>query len=261
MISGVLLDLAGVIYDGEEIIPGATDAVARLREAGLPIRFVSNTTRSNKQAILKRLDGLGLSVTGDEFFTPAQAARKWLEEHDRSPYLLVHPDLVPDFQGLAGGQGKALVVGDAGEAFDYQTLNAAFRELIEDAEFLGLAPNRTFQDADGKLSLDAGAFITALEFASQKRAIILGKPSPEFFLLALASMNCSKAEAVMVGDDAETDVAGALQAGLSQALLVRTGKYRPGDETRFRPPPTATVDDISAAADWILAEHNTWRRE
>jgi HAD superfamily hydrolase (TIGR01458 family) len=253
MISCVLLDLAGVIYDGENLIAGARAAVTRLHEAGVPIRFVSNTTRSRKQAILDRLDGFGLSVTSDELFTPAQAARAWLGRHDRSPYLLVHPDLAPDFHGLTGSQGKALVVGDAGEIFDYRTLNTAFRELIEGADFLALAPNRTFKDADGKLSLDAGAFVAALEFASQRRAVVLGKPSPEFFLSALASMHCSKAEAVMVGDDAETDIAGALRAGLSHAVLVRTGKYRRGDEKRFKPQPTATVNDISAAVDWIIA--------
>ncbi|AYG63208.1 TIGR01458 family HAD-type hydrolase [Rhizobium jaguaris] len=253
MISGVLLDLAGVIYDGEDLIAGATAAVARLHEAGLPIRFVSNTTRSNKQAILNRLERFGLSVASNELFTPAQAARDWLGRNERSPHLLVHPDLAPDFHDLAGGKGKALVVGDAGEVFDYRTLNAAFRQLIEGANFLALAPNRTFKDADGKLSLDAGAFVAALEFASQRRAIVLGKPSPEFFLSALASMHCPKTEAVMVGDDAETDVAGALRAGLSHALLVRTGKYRRGDEKRFRSQPTATVNDISAAVDWIVA--------
>ncbi|MDL2408696.1 TIGR01458 family HAD-type hydrolase [Rhizobium calliandrae] len=253
MINGVLLDLAGVIYDGEDLIAGATSAVARLREAGLPIRFVSNTTRSNKQTILDRLERFGLSVTGDELFTPVQAARDWLGRHQRSPYLLTHPDLASDFHGLAAGQGKALVVGDAGEIFDYRTLNEAFRELIGGADFLALAPNRTFKDADGKLSLDAGAFVAALEFATQRHAVVLGKPSPDFFLSALASMHCPKTEAVMVGDDAETDVAGALRAGLSSALLVRTGKYRPGDETRFKPQPTALVDDISAAVDWIIA--------
>ncbi|MDL2397977.1 TIGR01458 family HAD-type hydrolase [Rhizobium mayense] len=256
MINGVLLDLAGVIYDGEDLIAGATSAVARLHEAGLPIRFVSNTTRSIKQAILDRLEKFGLAVTSDELFTPAQAARDWLRRHDRSPYLLIHPDLASDFDGLAGSQDKAVVVGDAGEIFDYGTLNEAFRELIEGADFLALAPNRTFRDADGKLSLDAGAFVAALEFATQRRAIVLGKPSADFFVSALASMHCPKTEAVMVGDDAETDVAGALRAGLSGALLVRTGKYRRGDEKRFKPQPTATVNDISAAVEWIIANRN-----
>jgi HAD superfamily hydrolase (TIGR01458 family) len=256
MISGVLLDLAGVLYDGKKVIPGATNAVARLHEAGLPVRFVSNTTRSNKEAILKQLDRLGFSVADGELFTPAQVACEWLGQHNRSPYLLVHPDLMVDFRDVAGGDGKAVIVGDAGKAFDYLTLNSAFRELIKGAEFLALGPNRTFKDADGELSLDAGPFVAALEFASQKSAVVLGKPSPEFFLSALASMQCPIAEAVMVGDDAETDIAGALQTGLAHALLVRTGKYCPGDESRFNPPPTATVNDLSAAVDWIMAARN-----
>jgi ribonucleotide monophosphatase NagD (HAD superfamily) len=66
-------------------------------------------------------------------------------------------------------------------------------------------------------------------------------------------MNCAPESAVMVGDDAESDIAGALDAGLAAAVLVRTGKYRRGDETRFSPTPTATVADLSAATDWILA--------
>ncbi|THK39284.1 TIGR01458 family HAD-type hydrolase [Ensifer sp. MPMI2T] len=252
MISGVLLDLAGVIYDGDVVVPGATEAVLRLRDAGLPIRFVSNTTRSTKPAVLDRLARLGLSVAPDEVFTPAEVARQWLAEHGRSPHLLVHPNLVEEFDDLSRGLPKAVVVGDAGEAFDYRTLNAAFRELIAGAELLALASNRTFKDSDGKLSLDAGAFVTGLEFASQKSAIVLGKPSQPFFRSALATMRCPNAQAVMVGDDAETDVAGALEAGLAHALLVRTGKYREGDETRFEPVPTATVRDISEAVDWII---------
>jgi HAD superfamily hydrolase (TIGR01458 family) len=252
MINGVLLDLAGVIYDGETAVPGATAAIDRLRQACLPIRFVSNTTRSTKRAVLDRLRTLGLAVASDELFTPAEAACNWLRERGRSPHLLVHPDLVSEFLDLQGASATAVVVGDAGEAFDYCALNAAFRQLVDGAELLALAPNRTFKDADGELSLDAGAFVAALEFASQTKAIVLGKPSPDFFRSALATIPCTEAEAVMVGDDAEMDVAGALIAGLGQALLVRTGKYRAGDESRFEPAPTATVADVSAAVDWIL---------
>jgi HAD superfamily hydrolase (TIGR01458 family) len=257
MISAVLLDLAGVIYDGEEALPGAAEAVARLRGVGLPIRFVSNTTRSSKPSILARLERLGLAVTGDELFTPAAAACNWLREHGRSAHLLVHPDLLSEFQHLpAGSRGTAVVVGDAGDAFDYRSLNDAFRQLVDGAELLALAPNRSFRDADGRLSLDAGAFVAALEFASQKKAIVLGKPAPGFFHSALATIPCPAAQAVMVGDDAETDVAGALSAGLGHALLVRTGKYRAGDEARLAPQPTATVGDIVAAVEWILAERS-----
>jgi len=252
MIRGVLLDIAGVLYNGDVAIAGATEAVARLREAGLPIRFVSNTTRSSKASVVAQLGSLGFPVTSDELFTPAQAALTWLREHSVSPYLVVHPDLVPDFRDIREGANRAVIVGDAGEAFDYHTINGAFRQLAAGAEFLALAPNRTFRDVDGELSLDAGPFVAALEFASQRKAIVLGKPAPAFFQAALTHMDCASAEAVMIGDDAETDIAGALAAELGFALLVRTGKYRAGDENKFRPRPTAVVEDVSAAVEWIL---------
>jgi HAD superfamily hydrolase (TIGR01458 family) len=254
MLRGVLLDLAGVLYEGDNALPGAADAVARLRDAGLPLRFVTNTTRSTKRMVLERLATLGFRLEEGELFTPAQAARAWLAENDCSPELLVHPNLVEEFAGLPERPHRAVVIGDAGDAFTYRNLNHAFRELVGGAHLVALAKNRTFKDADGELSLDTGAFVTALEYASQRTAVVVGKPAPAFFAAALASMDCSPVHAVMVGDDAEADVAGALRAGLGAALLVRTGKYCPGDENRFDPPPTLTADGVAAAADWVLAQ-------
>jgi HAD superfamily hydrolase (TIGR01458 family) len=254
MLKGVLLDLAGVLYEGEKALPGAADAVARLRDAGLPLRFVTNTTRSTKRMVLERLASLGFRLEEGELFAPAQAARAWLAENDCSPMLLVHPNLVQEFAGLPERPHRAVVVGDAGKSFTYDNLNHAFRELVGGARLIALAKNRTFKDDDGELSLDTGAFVTALEYASQRTAIVLGKPAPAFFDAALTSMGCAPHQAVMVGDDAEADVAGALRAGLGAAILVRTGKYSPGDEHRFDPPPTATADGVAAAADWILAQ-------
>lgn len=253
MISGVLLDLAGVIYEGEKALPGALGAVDRLRHAGLSLRFVTNTTRMTKHMVLQRLTRLGLGVGESELFTPARAAREWLAKNDCFPSLLVHPDLAKELEDKSDRAHRAVVIGDAGEAFQYASLNRAFRELNDGAKLIALAKNRSFKDADGKLSLDAGAFVAALEFASQRTALVLGKPALEFFEAALASMDCPPQCAVMVGDDAEADVAGALRAGLGGAVLVRTGKYCDGDEERFEPPPTVIVESLSAAADWIIA--------
>jgi len=252
MIRGVLLDLAGVVYEGDHVLPGAIDAIARLHEAGLPLRFITNTTTNTKAALLVRLRALGLAIADDELFTPGHAARAWLTAHDASPVLLVHPNLEAEFADLAEGKAHAVVIGDAGEAFTYANMNRAFRALVDGATLLALAKNRTFEGDDGKLSLDAGAFVAALEYSSGQEAIVLGKPSPDFFAGALGSMDCAPKDAVMVGDDAEADVAGALKSGLARALLVRTGKYRDGDETRFDPRPTATLADLPAAANWIL---------
>ncbi len=252
MIQGVLLDLSGVVYVGHQALPGAVDAVARLRASGLPVRFLSNSTRLSRQHILDLLHGLRVPVDDDELFTPAAAARAWLVANRRSAHLLIHPDLETDFHDLPHFDDRAVVIGDAGTGFTYERMNTAFRELAGGATLLALADNRTFMDDDGELSLDAGAFVAALEFATRQTATILGKPSPAFFAAALSSMGCAPDHAVMVGDDAEMDVAGALGAGLAHGLLVRTGKYTSGIETTVNPPPTAVVDDLPAAVAWIL---------
>lgn len=252
MIRAALLDLAGVVYQGKQALPGAVDAVATLRGAGLRLLFLTNTTRTPKRALLQRLNDMGVPIADEELFTPAHAARTWLGTRKLTPHLLIHPDLAEDFAGLAGGNGVAVVVGDAAQGFTYEAMNTAFRKLLSGAEFVALARNRTFKDDDGEITLDAGAFVAALEYGCQRQAILLGKPAPEFFAAALTSAECSGKEAVMVGDDAEADVAGALLAGIGSALLVRTGKYRPGDETKVTPAPSATVDDLAAAVRWLI---------
>lgn len=254
MIRGVVLDIAGVLYQGDRAVPGAIAALDRLRDAGLPVRYLTNSTRSPKRKIVAKLAAMGISVDPSEMLTPAEAACDWLRREGYAPHLLVHPDLEEDFAGLPGGDRTAVVVGDAGPFFTYERMNAAFRELAKGAPLLALATNRVFRDADGELSLDAGAFVRALEYSSGSEALLFGKPAPEFFHAAARRMGCDPAEVAMIGDDAESDVAGALSAGLGAALLVRTGKYRAGDEAKFTPRPTAVVADVAEAVEVVLRE-------
>jgi len=251
-LKGVLLDLDGVVYLRDEPLPGSLDAVARLRAAGMAVRFVTNTTRTPHAQILDKLIGLGIDVAPDELLTPAASARKMIEQGELAPMLLVHPDLAVDFAGLPKGNREAVVVGDAGKGFTYDALNQAFRALERGAEFLALADNRAFRDGDGELSLDAGPFVRALAYAANREPVVLGKPAPDFFAAALAGMGCAAHEAAMVGDDVEADVGGAMAAGLT-GVLVRTGKYQPGVEARIDPPPSAVCDDLAAAVEWLLA--------
>lgn len=251
-ISGALLDLGGVLFIGQQVLPGAAAALGRLRESGLRFRFLTNTTRRSVARLAADLERMGLAIGATEILAPAQLARRHLAERDLTPHLLVHPDLEEEFAGLAGGRGEAVVIGDAGERFTYASLNAAYRRLERGAAFVALAMNRNFRDADGELSLDAGPFVKALEYAANREATVLGKPSPTFFELALAALGTSPEETVMVGDDVEADIAGAQAVGLI-GVLVRTGKYRQGDENRVEPQPAHVADDFAAAVEWILA--------
>lgn len=252
-VKGVLLDLGGVVYVGDTPLPGAVAAIGRLRQAGIGVRFLTNTTRSSRRMLLQKLRAMGMDIADEELFTPSLAARQRIEREGLRPHLLIHPALKEDFVALPEGAREAVVVGDAGDSFSYAALNAAFRALEHGAEFLALANNRSFRDADGGLSLDAGPFVAALAFASRREPQILGKPAPDYFLSALASMGCEPGDAVMVGDDAESDVAGAMAAGLA-GILVKTGKYRPGAEDSIVQPPSAVVEDLPTAVDWVLAQ-------
>lgn len=245
---GTILDLDGVLYVRDRIVPGAPEAIDRLRRAGVTLRFVTNTTRRPRRAILEALRRLGFDIADEEVLTPASAVRGRLQARGQSPHLLIHPDLAEDFAGVPRG-GDAVVLGDAGDAFSHAALNRAFRLLMDGAPLYALAANRYFQDEDG-LTLDVGAFVAALEYASGTKAELFGKPAPAFFQAALDGLGCAAGETVMVGDDVEADVNGALALGIA-GVLVRTGKYRPPDEARLAAG-GAIVADVNAAVDLIL---------
>jgi HAD superfamily hydrolase (TIGR01458 family) len=248
-VRGVILDLDGVLHVRDRVVPGAPEAVRRLRAAGIPLRFVTNTTRRPRRAIIEALTRFGFDITADEVLTPAAAVCERLTEMAESPYLLIHADLSEDFAAFGTGGTDAVVLGDAGDAFRYDTLNRAFRLLMEGAPLYALAANRYFQDDDG-LSLDVGAFVAALEYASGITAELFGKPAPAFFQAALEGLGCRTEETVVIGDDVEADVNGALALGFG-GVLVRTGKYRPEDAARLASG-GVIVADISEAVDRIL---------
>jgi len=231
MIEAVLLDLSGVLYDGAEVVPGAREAVGRLQASGLTVRFVTNTSQKNRATLLEHLRGLGFEVGDGALFTAVDAAREWLLERGLRPYCLVHENIAAGFDDFDQRDPDAVFIGDAAEGFSYANLNRAFQLCMAGAPLLGVGYNRYFRSAD-QLLLDTGPFIRALEFAAGIEATIVGKPNPAFFAAALASAGVGAEAALMVGDDVFGDVEGALNAGIA-ACLVRTGKYRPGDEGRI----------------------------
>lgn len=225
-VKGLLLDLDGTLYTGNEPVEGARETLARLKDAGIPYRYVTNTTRQPRREIVARLSEMGFPVLEELVFTPATAANIKLRGH--SCYPLVSETLLEDLAGLqfASVSPEYVLVGDLGEEFTYVRLDAAFRRLMGGAELVALQKNRYWEKEDG-LSLDAGPFVAALEYASGKVATVIGKPEAPFFGAALADLGLSPWEVAMVGDDVQADVGGAKKAGL-RGVQVKTGKYRAG---------------------------------
>ncbi|MES1993500.1 MAG: TIGR01458 family HAD-type hydrolase [Pseudomonadota bacterium] len=242
-IGGCLLDLSGVLHVGNTPLPGAHEALTRLRRLPLGLRFLTNTSRTPHAVLLTQLNRMGLEIAADELLTAPLATRSALKQRGLRPYLLIHPHLRPDFAGLPRHRPNAVVVGDAGPYFSYQRLNRALRLLMDGAPLLAIAQNRYFMAADG-LNLDAGAFVAGLEYAAGVQAEVIGKPAPAMFHTACAQLGLPPDQVVMVGDDVEADVLGALEAGL-QAVLVRTGKFREADLYRLATRAPCHADIIS----------------
>lgn len=245
MIKAILFDISGVLHVDRQPLSGAVAIITKLQQSNLQLRFVTNTSRTTSQQTFQALREMGFAITPEQIFTAPGALRQVLLQRKLRPHCLIHPDLKAEYADIDQSQPNAVVVGDAAEGFSYQTLNQAFQLLMAGAPLLGIGRNRYFK-SQGALQLDAGPFIQALEYAAGVEAEILGKPAIGFFQAALSSLDCAPDEVMMIGDDVEADVLGALAAGL-HACLVRTGKYQPGDEKQLAETEGLVAEDVVAA--------------
>jgi HAD superfamily hydrolase (TIGR01458 family) len=243
---GLLLDLDGTLYEGDRAIAGAPEALARLRAAGFRLRLTTNTTRVSRRALHAHLTALGFDVDANELFTAPLAAAAWVRGQGlRRVALCVPAAAHEDFAEFVIDEERpeAVVVGDLGADWTYERLTRAFRWLLDDARLVAIQMNRYWRTPDG-LALDAGPFVAALEYAADTAAVVVGKPAPEFFAAAIATLGLAASETVVTGDDIWTDVTGGQRAGC-RTVLVRTGKYRAGDERRLERQPDLVIGSVA----------------
>ncbi|HUX13056.1 MAG TPA: TIGR01458 family HAD-type hydrolase [Spirochaetia bacterium] len=246
-IRGVLCDLDGTLYVGDRLIEGAAGTLAYLRRRGLSLRFLTNTTTSSRKSLFARVRSLGLDIGEEELLSAAYAGVLYLRAAG-SPRcrLLLEKDAAEDYREFPADDvaPEVIVVGDIGARWDYELLNSLFRQLISGARLVGLHKNRYYRTQRGMM-LDAGAFVEALEYASRSSAVIVGKPAPEFFGLAIESLAIPKESVIIIGDDIETDI-GAAQAEGIAGILVKTGKFREDLTSRVAVIPHFSVDSIKS---------------
>ncbi len=251
-ISLICLDVDGTLTDGVggPALPGAAAAV-RLLRAAFPVRLVTNTTSVPHAKLARHLMGLGLLDAPEALITPAAVARRVLPArgHDAG-ILLAEPAARGDFEWFREDpSGPAVVLATEGHSLRVADFQPAFRRLLDGAALYTLQRNRYFRKA-GELVTDLGPVAAFLAYASGREAETLGKPSSILFDSIAEEAGARREEMVMVGDDAEFDVAASVALGL-QGVLVRTGKYRAGDEARATPPPTAILDAAADLPGWL----------
>ena len=228
-------DIEGTLTHEGRPIAGAFEVLRMARDGGANIRFLTNITSRLPQTIAEDLRTCGLPANDDEIFTAASACATYVGLRNlESVRLIISEAISPLFIGLKEDKHNpsAVIIGDVAEQFDFNLLDEVFRQIDEGSELIAMSRN-LFWFNKGRKQLDAGAFVSALELATNREAIVCGKPSDVIFSMAVKSLDNPECRILVIGDDIKTDIAGASQAGL-EAVLVGTGKFR--DQDRLRVP-------------------------
>jgi len=257
----ILFDLDGVLYTGKNAIEGAADVIHWCVDEAVPHLFLTNTTSRPRAALVDKLAGLSIETNPDDFLTPALAAVQWLSNNIHGKIALFIPDATreefADFDQCDDDSeegAQAVIIGDLGEGWNFKTLNRAFRLLMNkpDTKLIALGMTRYWRAEDG-LRLDAAPFVKALEHACGREAIVLGKPSIEFYSSALDRLGCDASETIMIGDDIRGDIEASQNTGI-RGLLVRTGKFQQTD-LDLGIKPFDVIDSIADLPGWWTS-HN-----
>ncbi len=248
MVSGVLIDIDGVLTVSWRPLPGAAECLRWLRKEGVPFQLVTNTSSRSRREIAQVLEGAGMPVEAARISTAVSSAAQYLtHRHPDAECLVINEgpldeDLVGVVQTADALSAGIVLLGGAGPDLSYRDLDVVFKLALNDIPVVALHRNTRYQTEEG-LALDMGAFILGLEAAAGIEIPVLGKPSEAFFDTALKQIGVRAKEALMVGDDIDADVRGAQAVGIT-GVLVRTGKFLSLDLGTPGPPPHHVIEDI-----------------
>lgn len=242
--SGVVLDVDGTLIRGSEPIPGAIEAVERLRSAGLAVAFVSNNPIRTREAYRDRLASVGFSLDAEELITAGTVTAQHLarERGDETFYVIGEDGLYEQLRGagleLTEAYDRAdTLVASIDRGFDYETLTHSLWALSNpEVRFVGTDPDRTIPTEDREVP-GSGAIINAVAgVTGRKPDAIMGKPAPTAVEALERTLGVDAADCLIVGDRLDTDIAMGERAGMTTAL-VHTGVTdgRALDASEFEP--------------------------
>jgi HAD superfamily hydrolase (TIGR01458 family) len=268
-VRALLLDIDGVVVLRDRLIPGAAEAMQAIEARGLPYRLATNTSAVSRVTMARLFAAAGLEVAPEAIVSAASATAAYVRRrHPGGRVCLISTiDARTEFVGLdlaptdevadMASHADAVVIGDASDELTFGQLDRAFGHLRAGADFVAMHKNRWWLTKKG-VTLDAGGLVVGLEYASERRARVIGKPSAAFFREAIAQMapevgppTLRAAEVAMVGDDVWNDVLGAQRAGL-RGIFVRSGKHgeaeleRAARQSRGGGRPDAVAADLAA---------------
>ncbi len=230
-VKGLLIDLEGVLYSDNKLIPGSIEAIKEFRKNNLKLRFLTNTTTTPRNLIFNKLQDFGFNIKEEEIFTPIIATKNYLRDNRVKKIALVtNVEIIEEFNDyeITQKNPEVVIMGDIYKNFKWEILDRIFKLVyLENSALIALHQNK-YSMRDGKISLDLGPFVKAIEYSSGKRSILMGKPEKNFFDLAVKDLEIKKGNILMIGDDITSDIEGSINANL-KAIQVKTGKFQEKD--------------------------------
>ena len=230
-VKGLLIDLEGVLYSDNKLISGSIEAIKEFRKNNLKLRFLTNTTTTPRNLIFNKLQDFGFNIKEEEIFTPIIATKNYLRDNRVKKIALVtNVEIIEEFNDyeITQKNPEVVIMGDIYKNFKWEILDRIFKLVyLENSALIALHQNK-YCMRDGKISLDLGPFVKAIEYSSGKKSILMGKPEKNFFDLAVKDLELIKDNILMIGDDITSDIEGSINANL-KAIQVKTGKFQEKD--------------------------------
>jgi HAD superfamily hydrolase (TIGR01458 family) len=254
-IKGILSDIDGTLYFKGVPVPGAKESIRELRDLGMTFLFFTNTDSKSPKTVLDTLKKFGFELDEHEIFTPIIALKEFLSKHpNKKSYIISTEQVAQEFEKFKQVKGSEIpdfvILADFHDNWDVHRLNIAFKYVFKGAKLLGSQGNKYYLDRNGEPVIDTGSFVQMIANAANVKPKIFGKPSKEYFLQALKRINLNNNEVIVIGDDLESDIEGAINAGI-KGILVKTGKGQYYNPVKTNIKPYRVIDTFNSIKELI----------
>jgi HAD superfamily hydrolase (TIGR01458 family) len=241
----VLIDFDGVLRLGSKSAQDAGKFLKYLVDKKIPSHIISNSTLMTSDEVIKFLSDNDIDF-GIPAMTAADAALYYVKEHFIKVSVYCVDSIRKNFLEFIDDENpEAVIIGDNGDKWNADMMNEIFRKVQAGAQLIAMHKTRYWAPRNGELVLDAGSYIKAIEYGADREATLIGKPSPIYFGTALSLLGFSiDDEFFMIGDDLESDIAGAQKFG-GKGVLIYTGKTKYPIENEAKLKPDLEINNLT----------------
>jgi len=245
--AGFIIDMDGVIYHGNKILPGVNDFLTWMENSGKKYLFLTNASQRTPKELHEKLKRLGINVNEDHFYTSALATASFLasQKPNGSAFIIGDAGLIHALYSVGYTTNNVnpdyVVVGDT-NGYNFEKIETAVNLVLNGARLIGTNPDVSGPMENG-ITPSVKALIAPIEIASGKKAYFVGKPNPLMMRIALRKLGVKREDAIVIGDRMDTDIRCGLESEID-TLLVLSGITNRDDIDKFPYRPQYVLNGI-----------------